>query len=328
MDRPVIEAPPAVGERWKSLFRAVKAIYVVAVVVAMGWGLSRIDVPDQEDLLAILRLPTASGFVLAWCLMAVLLGWLWQLWVKWRYDVRLGALEWLYAQALAWSGRYLPGKLGLVLGKLVLARDDRLGWRQVGASVLVEQLAFVAAGVLVGVLLLPATVVEGFVWIPSWAMGNWSGLRAGVAVGVAAAFVLALRLIDMIGAHRSTVATGCRGVPFQLALLGLYVLPHLLVGAAFHALVLAASPGDAAPLLAHSIAVLALAHVAGIAAVFAPAGLGVRELVLAVGLSPLLEFEQALLLAAVLRFLTLLADGLVVIFVGGIWAGRKWRSIC
>lgn len=52
-------------------------------------------------------------------------------------------------------------------------------------------------------------------------------------------------------------------------------------------------------------------------AVFAPAGVGVREFVLALGLSPFLSIEDALALAAILRLLTVIADVAFSVVAGG-----------
>jgi hypothetical protein len=51
--------------------------------------------------------------------------------------------------------------------------------------------------------------------------------------------------------------------------------------------------------------------------------LGVRELVLAGGLVTVLPFDQALLLAAVLRALTLIADGVLLALAGVVWLKRR-----
>lgn len=319
MDRSVTQAA-AVSTTRTRLLRSLKAIYVISVVVAIAWSLSRMDVLDDGRLLAMLRLPASLGFLFAWCAMVLSLGWLWSLWVEWRYDARLTGSEWLKAQALAWSGRYLPGKLGLVLGKLVVIREDGLNWRQVGASVLVEQMAFVAAGSLVGLLLLPGEVLLTVAWLPPWMTANLGLFVATVAAIVVLAFIQGVRFIDLAQREQTAAAPKLPGVGRRVALLSLYAAPHLLVGFAFYLLAIAAYPIASSLSPAHAIAALALAHVAGIVAVFAPAGLGVRELVLAICLGAALDFEQSLMLAAALRILTVAADALIAAVVAALWA--------
>lgn len=308
-----------------SIVRTLKAAYVVAVMVAIAWGLSSLDMRQQTDMLAVFRLPAALGFVVSWCLMVVLLGWLWQLWIRWRHGVTLSVGYWFHAQALAWTGRYLPGKVGLLLGKLGLASDRHLGWRQLGTTVLVEQIAFVAAGAVIAVVLLPASVVHLFGWVPSWVYSHWTVLSMGLAAATAGAFVIGLRVLDGVAGGAAKGDVPLPGIGRRVALLGMYLIPHVLVGIAFHGMVLAAAPGAGSITVAHSVAVLALAHVAGILAVFAPAGIGVREVVLAAGLGPAMDFQDALLLAAILRILTLIADALVAVAMAVGWVARRVR---
>ena len=321
MDDPFFESA-SLKTRWAVIARAIRAGYVIAVVLAVAWAIIGTDFLAQGQVLSSLKRPAGWAFIAAWCVMVVMLGWLWRLWVEWRYGVTLRAAEWLHAQAMAWSGRYLPGKLGLMLGKLAVARD-RLGWRKVGQSVLVEQMAFVAAGIFTAVLLMPSYMVESIDELPRWVGSGWPIFRLLIAAGTVCAFILGLRLLDWITTGETDEVGTQPGLRRCVALLGLYVAPHALVGIAFHALVLATSSGAVAPSVAHCIAILALAHVAGIVAIFAPAGLGVRELVLAAGLSPFMGFQEALLIAAALRLLTVVADSFVAGSIAATWVAAR-----
>ena len=321
MDDPFFESA-SLKTRWAVIARAIRAGYVIAVVLAVAWAIIGTDFLAQGQVLSSLKRPAGWAFIAAWCVMVVMLGWLWRLWVEWRYGVTLRAAEWLHAQAMAWSGRYLPGKLGLMLGKLAVARD-RLGWRKVGQSVLVEQMAFVAAGIFTAVLLMPSYMVESIDELPRWVGSGWPIFRLLIAAGTVCAFILGLRLLDWITTGETDEVGTQPGLRRCVALLGLYVAPHALVGIAFHALVLATSSGAVAPSVAHCIAILALAHVAGIVAIFAPAGLGVRELVLAAGLSPFMGFQEALLIAAALRLLTVVADSFVAGSIAAPWVAAR-----
>ncbi|WP_111265669.1 lysylphosphatidylglycerol synthase domain-containing protein [Marilutibacter maris] len=295
------------SEARTKLLRALKALYVIAVVVAMAWGLARMDVLGDGRLLGVLLLPQSFGFVIAWCGMVILLGALWRLWLDWRYGVRLPASEWMPAQVLAWAGRYLPGKFGLLLGKLVIARREHLSWREVGASVLVEQLAYVSSGIVVGIALLPEAAVGSLTSLPPLIAYHWDMLRILLVAVVAAAFPVSVRVIDHMHRPAGSKVKPAAGLISTLGLLALYVLPHVLIGSAFWLILCEIS--DLPVPIGQAVAVLALAHVAGILALFAPAGIGVREAVIAGGLAGLISFPQALLLAVALRLLTLLGDG-------------------
>lgn len=296
-----------------------RVAYVAAVVLAIGWALARAGV-EFGAVARFLLLPEALLVVVAWVAMVFLLGLLWKAWLGWAEGVRLAPREWIPVQAMAWAGRYLPGKAGLLMGKLALARGRRLGLRALSLSVFVEQLSFVVAGTCVALLLLDPALLPDRPWLPlgiaaGWAL--WSPLGLFTAAAALAVAVAALARTLSCGPATAKSAKA-------LVLLVPHALPHLLVGFGFFALACAMHPELASVGAAHVIAVLALAHVAGVLAVFAPAGIGVRELVLAAGLGSVVSMEDALLLAAVLRALTLLADGVVVL--AALLAWRAWRQ--
>lgn len=305
----------ALGERIRPFLRA---IYVLCVIGAMAWALSGLEM-DPAQVLGLLPLPQAVLFVCAWILMVFLLGLLWSTWLRQAEGVGLGVSEWIPAQAMGWAGRYLPGKVGLFMGKLAMVRQQRLGMRALLLSVVVEQLGFVVAGACVALLLFSPGRLDAWDWFPAGISAAWSWwMPAAVLLAVvlmAASVGVSARLLGSGGIPaKSMRATG---------LLVLHAGPHLLVGTAFYLLAVGLFPQVAGFPVSHFVAVLALAHVAGVLAVFAPAGFGVREVVLAEGLRGILSFDEALLLAAVLRVLTLLGDGVIVAVVALAW--RRWR---
>lgn len=295
-----------------------RMIYVLCVVTAMGWALSGLDL---VQVLGLLPVPQSILFVSAWILMVLVLGLLWSIWLRRAEGVVLGVSEWLPAQVMGWAGRYLPGKVGLFMGKLAMVRKQRLSMRTLLLSVMVEQLGFVFAGTCVALLLFSPAMLDAWDWFPSGIRGAWGWWMPAV-------LLLAVLLMGASVALSARLS-GAGGIGAKwmcaTALLVPHAGPHLLVGGAFYLLAVALFPQVAAFPVSHLVAVLALAHVAGILALFAPAGFGVRELVLAEGLRGILSFEEALLLAAVLRILTLLADGVIVAVVAVL--GRQWRRV-
>ena len=96
---------------------------------------------------------------------------------------------------------------------------------------------------------------------------------------------------------------------------------HVLVGISLFPLLAALLPDAAVQLgLVGVIGALALANVSGILALFAPAGLGVRELVLAFILAVGGDYESALVVAVFVRVLTLLADVMFSLVAGSVGA--------
>lgn len=263
--------------------------------------------PSLSRWLELARTPAVYGFIGGWIAMAAMLGGLWALVLRWCFGVQLTVKEWMPIQALAWGGRYLPGKLGMLAGKLSVLGKDGIDWRVLGHSVLFEQLAFVCAGAALGLLLVQPGGAFGQ-WMPGWMEHHWSIARILGALGCVMAFLIAVWISERALLSRLAVSTLAQ--TRKIALLAAYVVPHLLVGAGFYALAVHLLPGSARLGMGQMIAILALANVAGILAVFAPAGLGVRDLVLAMALAGTATLAEALALAALLRLLTVLADGL------------------
>lgn len=283
------------------LWRFAKAAYIVVVLVLFAWVLSALPSVSRDWL----RWVTSAGglwFIAGWMAMATMLGWAWARIVRASLGLRLPPVEWLPIQAAAWAGRYLPGKLGLLAGKLPLAERAGVGWRQVTYSVLFEQVAFVATGAaLFLVLPWPAMASE---WVQQHAPGlGASQVRWGIAVALLLALAVAMRLAG----RRMGVAQRLDARFF--AIVCCYAVAHGLAGLGLFGLLRAEYPAAHELTLGLSIALLALANVAGILAVFAPAGLGVREAVIVAGTSAYIPLTDAIALAAALRVLSIIADG-------------------
>lgn len=266
--------------------------------------------------------PETWLFLAGWLLLPALLGALWRWNLVFSSGVRIPLGVALSIQGLAWGGRYLPGKAGIWLAKVSIAGRYGAGWQQLGHSVVVEQILFLLGGVLIGIVMMPWSAILGFVeWDHSW----WSVIQSVSVSGMfpvaQAALVLSLiaaAFVSMILVAR-LLSVGFRWFEWPLwgALLGGHMLAHILVGLTLFPLVALIVP-EAASILGINgvIAALALANVAGIAAVFAPAGLGVREVVLAGFLAVGAVYPEALAVAAFLRLVTFMAD---VVFAGGAW---------
>lgn len=296
------------------VLRAVKTIYVIAVVAAVVMYAGHLDLRNYPWATWLIA-PGPYAFVVCWAAMAALLGLAWSRVVRHHLGLAMPASEWLPLQAMAWLGRYLPGKLGLLAGKLALLYRHSVPARALGFTVLYEQLAFVTAGAALAVCM-PASVLG------LGAVGaGWDGalaLRLLIAVLLAVAVIPAMRLVRRVGGVASTSQS------FRELWLPLwYLVAHGVAGAGLY-LCLIGLPGlSGDPTLFYVIGLLAAANVAGIAAIFAPAGLGVREAVLVIGLTPWMPVEAAVITAAMLRVLSLLGD---VLFCGAAIAlGRALR---
>lgn len=299
-------APPTSVTRRQRVWRATKLIYVVVAVVLLFWALWSAAGSGQEWS-SLLAAPGLAGFVAGWCAMATLLGVAWGHVISAYLGIHIPARIWLPLQGAAWAGRYLPGKIGIFVGKAALLERYPVGVRPLGFTVAFEQIAFLAIGVAVMLLALPVLEMPrvGSLALPS-------GIRLAIAISICVGLIPIANLI----AGRLGLP-GRPGILRAVSLVALYLLAHLVPGAGMYMALAQFMPNEE-PTLLYVISLLASANVAGMLAVFAPAGLGVREAVLVAGLTPFTGVANAISIAAVLRILSMIADLVFVLIIAAI----------
>ena len=186
-------------------------------------------------------------------------------------------LRWAGLFFQAQLGKYIPGSVWQYAGRAAVARTNGIPVGPVGVSLAVEFAASaVAAGAMAGFLL-----------------GWW-----GVAI-------LAAVAVFLVAGGRPTRSRLPVAVTIRATLL--YLPAWLMLGASFW---LCARGLLAVP--AHDVAIyigaFAVAWLAGLLAVYAPGGLGVREAVLVALLSSRIGAANALVVAAASRLILILVD--------------------
>jgi len=207
-------------------------------------------------------------------------------------------------------GKYLPGSVWPVLAQMELGRD--YGVRRASSAAAATLMLVLAAvtGTGVAVLTLPLAA-DGLLAEYRW-------------VAVAAIPLLAL-LVPSVQQRLVRLAARVLHRPLDLprsSARGMVLAAGWMIGAwalfGLHLHLLVASTCGCAPSVALDVGAFALAWVAGFLFVIAPAGAGVREGVLVLGLSPVLEPGAALLVALASRVLLTVADlGLAAVGVLG-----------
>ena len=275
---PPVKLVLTVGVTWLILWGAGIRLAEVGTV---DRGLVRADVPYLVLSVALLLVTFAVAAAL-WSRNLVELG-----------ERRVGVAEGAAILLIANLGRYVPGKILALAGVAVLARRRGMsGVRATGAAVTAQM-----------VNLLGAAAVGG--WVVVWSAGFSEAWKVAVGVAVVAGlagflyFGGAGALLRWV--LRRSGQTGNLPNPSGRGLLRLlpgYVLNWLVHGAAFACL----SRGLGLDIdFGMAITAFAAAYFAGYVAVFAPAGIGIRESSLAGLLTPALGLEAALVLAALQR---------------------------
>jgi len=198
-------------------------------------------------------------------------------------------------------GKYLPGSVWPVLAQMELGRDHGVPRRRSATAFALLTLFNLATALLVASATLPfvaADEVRPFRWAFLLAIGLVALLHPRLLNPLLDRL---LRLVKRPPLERPltlrrTLAAGLVGVG-QWLLLGLHA--WLLT------VDLGGDPGASLPL---ALGGFALAWSVGYLFVFAPAGIGVREVALAAALSPVLDRADAIVVAVVSRMLMTVAD--------------------
>jgi uncharacterized membrane protein YbhN (UPF0104 family) len=298
---------PTTGRgRWMTVAVLAVAAVFIAVTLTARW----------REVISLNWQPRPGVFALACVLLAVSYGlvaclWGWALRRAAGTPVRAGARIWFLSNL----ARYVPGNVWSFVGAVELARREGAA-RPVTLSVMAfTQVLSVGVALLAG---LPVLLAER-------ARLGRPALLGAVAVALVAAVAAVFRRQLLALARRRL--PGLDGgdllpAPATVALLAAgYAAYWVVTGLAFAALVASVhplAPGEV-PLV---VAAYAAAYAVGFLSVLTPAGLGVREGVLVVALSPVLPAGPALVVALVSR-LWMMAVELAGAAVAQLAAGRR-----
>ena len=278
--------------RWRTVVIAVTVLTFFGIALATRWR----DVTDRK------WEPDPGFLALATILLAVsyaMVAALWAAALRRAAGVGLaqGARIW-FAANLA---RYVPGNVWSFVGAVELARREGVPRRTTLAVMGLAQLLSVGTALLVG---LPVLVADQ-------ARLGWAAALGGLAVGLAGVLAVALRhrLAALLRRRYPEVEPGdLAPSPAAAALLAAgYALYWVVTGLAFAALVRSLHPLAVAdvPL---TVAAYAAAYAIGFLALVTPAGLGVREGVLAVALAQIMPVGAALAVALLSRLWMMLVE--------------------
>jgi uncharacterized membrane protein YbhN (UPF0104 family) len=230
-------------------------------------------------------------------------------------------VPWLPAALVAWIsplGKYLPGKIGSVLGGLWIYRKFGVGASVATAVLILSSGSGLAACAL---LLLPFAAAETTLFEPLGigAILAWTVIGVGLVFAFPRLLVLPVNLI-LRWLDRAQLFLVPPFLPY-IGLILLGVAQLVITGTAFWLTANAVADvgwGD----WYRMTAAYTIAGVIGMLAVFAPGGLGVREGVLLLLLGSLIEGQELALLVVLMRLSLVVCE--VLLAAGGI---VLWRSM-
>jgi len=228
---------------------------------------------------------------------SLLLGVAWALLVRSASGTRPRVAPLFVAQLCAQLAKYLPGNVFHLAYRHLAARREGVGHRALAAALALESILLITAAAILatGVVSDPrlgtlASWAPDLVWIaPLLALLAWLGIS--------------------VGGQRFGLAdtSPSRTLPALAAVLALDLVFFVLAGCSLRLL----CDQPAGLPYAAWFGWLALAWAVGYVTPGAPAGLGLREAVLSLGLAPVLGAAEALAIALLYRLVTVAADALL-----------------
>jgi len=257
----------------------------------------------------------AGALSLAFVLLAVgnlLHGILWAPLLRQVSGVKMPLLSSWRISALCWMGRYIPGKIWAMAGKVYLSSPDKNQSAGITLAVFLEAVLQNLAGVLLAALMLAfcGDIAPHLAWALDWA----PILALGVLIGLHPRIFVPVSNLILGLLRQPKIEHGLRYSRMMLVVGG-YTLANLFWAGGFAAV--AMSIGGLPPgVLPYLLAIYPLAWAAGFIVLMAPAGLGVRDSLLMAGLSPLLPSHPAevLMIVAASRLLTTVCEVLNLLF--------------
>ena len=242
-------------------------------------------------------------------------GWIWSQMVRDLGGPLVPARDAVRIYLVANLGRYVPGKLWQVAGLALLARSRGVTAPVATAAAVVGQAVALAGAMLIGMVAL-VDAPPSIAWFTPFALAGTAAVVLAVTIPAIFRPLLRLWMRWVPGEAPKEVPIGTLE---GLRWLALYTLNWGGYALAFWLLVRGLSlPGA----LLEVGPAFAAAYVIGYVAIFAPAGLGVREVSLVALLSPALGPGGAALTAVVARVWTTVVE---VVPAGVFWFGGMRR---
>lgn len=283
--------------------RLITAVFYALFVVFLVLYIRTIDFDSLRDLRVNIPL-----LILA-CVLSMAFRF-WSAYIWRRILENLGArisdnAELTYVYAKSWLGRYLPGKVTWILGKIYFASQQGISTGRLAVSATLEAALQIVVTLALSVLFLVASLRFGII-DPAFQ----------VYLLVFAALLLLFLHPRVFNFTLDRVSRVLRRKQFDAAVgwstiwLGtwLYGVAFLLSGTSFYLFALSLYPELDARLFLYLVGAFSLSGIVGIVAIFAPSGLGVREAVQLVLFNAVMPPDVALVLTVASRLWSVAID--------------------
>lgn len=283
----------ALAKRAVGVAGALLCVVALALLVRRGVALGA-ELGDRLAQISILHFAVALA---AYVVGAMALAFAWALLVRTAAGGALHTRPLVVAHLRSQLAKYLPGNVFHFAYRHLAARRQGVGHAALGAALAFESLLLIAAAAILALGVSADPRIDAML---PWALRLlWlAPPLAGVAVLIASASARRFGFAETNGRKAGAALLGVLAIDICFFLLAAFALRLLCAQPA-------AMPFDA------WCGWLSLAWAVGYVTPGAPAGLGLREAVLALGLGPVLGQSEALALALAYRLLTVAADAVL-----------------
>jgi hypothetical protein len=230
-----------------------------------------------------------------------------------------------FVYAKAWMGRYIPGSVAWVAGKVVLGSQAGISTSRLIASSVLESGMQIVAMLAGAIIFLSLDQRLETILGDSYFLFGISGILIGSMV-YPPIFNALLRLSFTLLKKRTPSDELQINFKAFYRSLALYLIGSLLAGAANFLVIKSYSANVKTSDLFFIIGAFNLASAAGMAAIFAPGGIGVRDGIQLLFLKTILPAESSILIVVLLRILGILLDFLFLLFTWAVHFSSKRRA--
>ncbi|SQH76835.1 conserved membrane protein of unknown function [Shewanella benthica] len=289
-------------KNFQSLRKIVTSVFFILVAIFFVYYFRNIDFDAIKDIE--LDYPSLSVGIFVLVAVRYWLSFTWSQMLKMLGVCSFSFADSNYVYAKSWLGRYIPGKVAWILGKIYFASEYGVAKSKLSISSLLEAGVQVAVALLIGVALV---FFAGAAQL-SFELKLFMGVSS-VGVVVALIPVVFNRIVVLVYKLVKNEELRFTGYDSKLLLklIGYYIFSGLLSGISFFFIVNAFSDVGIDNLL-YLIGISNLSGAIGILAIIAPSGIGVREGVQLVCLQPILTDEVLVVVLIAGRTLSILAD--------------------
>ena len=217
----------------------------------------------------------------------LIVGFLWSPLIRYICDIKINALTAIRISALSWMGRYLPGKVWYLLYKTILTSKDKSKAPSIGLAVIIETLWSQLSALLLASLVLP-------LFFPNELFPDYVRLTASVGALAMLLFlvpkVFKYLMNQLLKLLRQDQLADEPPLSFLIAMTMGYLATFTLWASSLNVFAASISSVGIAELPV-IIGIVCLSWSLGVLIILAPAGIGVRDSLLALMLSQILPNE-------------------------------------